>query len=281
MIPVSKVSTMQIRIDCSVLFIWIIAVADCRQTKSRTNDWAAPAFPIRRHAALATVVSQQASAPAAYCRSTRRGKQSGLSCAVPIRLESERIRKRERERFSSAHLIEREIQLQNIHAGIAEDTEISPIGVLLDELANFVFAQSASFGDTRDLQLGITQTDLWIESATGRGNCICRNRLGFTQAIFRAIGGDPFFDRVVQFLRSWPQIAATRTASIVAVACGRGSRVKIFRVRERLAQQFRAADAPVCTGNQAAVGLVAKQQLRNSEHDERIQTAADHCQDER
>src|SRR5438552_15878691 len=133
MIPVSKVSTMQIRIDCSVLFIWIIAVADCRQTKSRTNDWAAPAFPIRRHAALATVVSQQASAPAAYCRSTRRGKQSGLSCAVPIRLESERIRKRECERFSFARLIEREISLQKFPPGSPAQPGTCPTGGLLDK----------------------------------------------------------------------------------------------------------------------------------------------------
>src|SRR5260370_7025638 len=39
-------------------------------------------------------------------------------------------------------------------------------------------------------------------------------------------------------------------------------------------------DAPVCPSNQTAVCLVAKQQLRNSEHDERIQPAADYCQHE-
>ena len=38
-------------------------------------------------------------------------------------------------------LIEREVQLQNIHSGVAENAEIAPIGVLLDEFANFVFAQ--------------------------------------------------------------------------------------------------------------------------------------------
>ena len=94
--------------------------------------------------------------------------------------------------------IECKIQLQNIHAGIAKDTEISPIGVLLDELANFVFAQPANLGGTRDLQLGITQADLWIESAAGCGNRIGWNRLGSAQTIFSAICRYSFFDRIVQ-----------------------------------------------------------------------------------
>ena len=115
-------------------------------------------------------------------------------------------------------LVERKIQLQNIHSGIAEDAEIAPIGVLLDELANFVFAQSPRFSHARNLEFGITQADLWIESAARRGNCIRRHRLGFAQTIFRTIRRYAFFDRVVQFLRSRPQIAAARTGRVVAVA---------------------------------------------------------------
>src|SRR5262249_55337280 len=65
---------------------------------------------------------------------------------------------------SSAELVERKIQLQNIYSGVTKHAEITPIGVLLDELADLVFAQSASFGDARDLELGITQADFWIES---------------------------------------------------------------------------------------------------------------------
>ena len=105
-------------------------------------------------------------------------------------------------------LVEREVQLQNIDSGVTEDAEITPIGVLLDELANFVFAQSPSFSDARDLELGITQADLWIEAATRRSNCIRWHRLGSAQTIFSTIRRYAFFDRIVQFLRSRPQIAA-------------------------------------------------------------------------
>ena len=43
--------------------------------------------------------------------------------------------------FSSVLLVECKIQLQNIDSGVTEDAEITPIGVLLDEFADFVFAQ--------------------------------------------------------------------------------------------------------------------------------------------
>ena len=57
-------------------------------------------------------------------------------------------------------LVEREVQLQNVHSGVAENAEITPIGVLLDEFADFVFAQARAFSHPRELQLGIAQADL-------------------------------------------------------------------------------------------------------------------------
>ena len=71
-------------------------------------------------------------------------------------MESERVRKRKFDLFSSVQLVEREVQLQNIDSGVTEYAEITPIGVLLDESANFVFAQCPSFSDTRDLEFGVT-----------------------------------------------------------------------------------------------------------------------------
>ena len=52
-------------------------------------------------------------------------------------------------------LIECEVQLQNIHSRVAKHPEVAPISVLLNELANFVFAQSPSFSYARKLELGI------------------------------------------------------------------------------------------------------------------------------
>ena len=132
-------------------------------------------------------------------------------------------------------LVEREVQLKYIDSRVAEDAEITPIGVLPDELADFVFAQCPSSSHARDLELCSAQADLRIESAARRGNCIRWNRLRFAQTIFSTIRLDSFFDRIVQFSRSRPQIAAAGTGGIVAVARGGRSRMEIFRVSERLA----------------------------------------------
>src|SRR5262245_24769376 len=101
-------------------------------------------------------------------------------------------------------LVEREVQLQNIDAGLAEHAEITAIDVLLDEFANFVFAQGTSFSDTRDLQLSITHADLWIKAAARSSNCIRRHRLGTAQTIFSTIRRYSTLNGILQFLRSRP-----------------------------------------------------------------------------
>src|SRR5262249_36977345 len=82
-------------------------------------------------------------------------------------LESERTGKRKSGFFSSSVLlVEGQIDLQHVNSGLTEYTDIPPSGVFLDELADFVFAQSSEFSDTRDLELRITEADLWVESTT-------------------------------------------------------------------------------------------------------------------
>src|SRR5262245_22334544 len=106
--------------------------------------------------------------------------------------------------LSSVLLVECEIQLQNIDSGITKDAEITSNRVLLDEFPKSVFVQCPRFSHARNLKLGVTQADLWIESATRRGNCIRRHSLGTVQAVFSTIRRYSFFDRIVQFLRSRP-----------------------------------------------------------------------------
>ena len=108
--------------------------ADYRRTTSRATDWAASPVRVRSAACLAVVSFHYLTCP----------------------MESERVRKRKFDLFSSVQLVEREVQLQNIDSGVTEYAEITPIGVLLDESANFVFAQCPSFSDTRDLEFGVT-----------------------------------------------------------------------------------------------------------------------------
>src|SRR5215471_11091734 len=164
-----------------------------RGTRSRINRGAPTEFRIHRDGALGNAFCHHASGRAANSSRGWPANQSCLSSVAPARIESEQRRKRNYELFSSVLLIECEVQLQNIDAGLTKDAKIASIGILLDELADFVFAQASRLSDTRDLELGIVQANLWIKSATRRGNCIRRHRLASIQAIFRAICSYSFF----------------------------------------------------------------------------------------
>src|ERR1051325_4381773 len=89
--------------------------------------------------------------------------------------------------------------IQDIDSRFTEDAEITSIGILLNQFANFVFAQPAGFSDTPNLEFGIVEADLRVKSATRCGNCIRRHRVGCVQPVFRTINSDALFDRVVQF----------------------------------------------------------------------------------
>ena len=70
---------------------------------------------------------------------------------------------------------------------VTEDAEITAFGVLPDEVANCVFAQSASFGHPWNLDFRIAQADPWIESATRGSHCVRRHGFVVANAVFRAI----------------------------------------------------------------------------------------------
>ena len=147
--------------------------------QARTDHRVAPVFRLPSNAALATVLFHCASHPAANSRSTQHRSQSRLSCSLLAPIESEQTRKRRFAPLSSVLLVECEIQLQNIHSRVTEDSEISSIGVLFHKLPNFVFAQATRFCYAGDLQFRILQTDVRIEPASRSSDCICRDGFGF------------------------------------------------------------------------------------------------------
>ncbi len=52
--------------------------------------------------------------------------------------------------------------------------------------------------------------------------------------------------------------------------------MKIFLSGKALSEQFRAARRPVLVQDQASIGFVVESGLCDAEHDERINSAADH-----
>jgi hypothetical protein len=57
--------------------------------------------------------------------------------------------------------------------------------------------------------------------------------------------------------------------------------VKIFVCAESLCEQLGAAHGSISIQNQAAVGFIVKKRLRDAEHDKRIKSATNDCQDQR
>lgn len=75
------------------------------------------------------------------------------------------------------HLIQSEVQFQNVDAGFAEQAEIALGGVLLDQIAEGGFPQSAFMGDAGDLKIGGGRGDVGIEAGRGCGDEIDGNGL--------------------------------------------------------------------------------------------------------
>ena len=112
----------------------------------------------------------------ANSRSTQLGYQSRLSCSLLAPVESEQTRKRTFDCFSSVQLVQRKVELQNIDSWVAKNPEIASHQCFAPQLADFVFAQATRFCYAGDLQFGVLQTDVRIESAAGSSDCIRRER---------------------------------------------------------------------------------------------------------
>src|SRR6266478_8321889 len=88
------------------------------------------------------------------------------------RKENEDIRPQLLGELVSAEPIEREIQGEHVHAGVSKKSEIATVFVLVNQLAQFLLANAASFGHAWALELGVAQTDVRIEAAAGCGHSI-------------------------------------------------------------------------------------------------------------
>ncbi len=74
-------------------------------------------------------------------------------------------------------LVESEIEFEDVDARFAEQAQLARGDVLLDELANALFAQVAGLGDAGSLEVGGVGGDVGIESGGGGGDQIDGHRL--------------------------------------------------------------------------------------------------------
>ena len=72
---------------------------------------------------------------------------------------------------SLRELVEREVELQHVHAGLAEEAERALVGVVVDELEHLIDGQAPLLGDTRAPGCG-----RWRPRCAGRGPTRTRSR---------------------------------------------------------------------------------------------------------
>ena len=119
-----------------------------------------------------------------YCGPNRRffGPSSSVSFSHPLARRSKRkagglvshpAQVGEPLRANSVRqTIQREIQVEDIHARLADKTERPPLDVLIDQAPNSRLSQAARLGDTRNLIVGIVGRDVGIEAGGGSSHHI-------------------------------------------------------------------------------------------------------------
>ena len=78
------------------------------------------------------------------------------------------------EAISLVNIVQSQIELEDVHSGVTEKAKVFPVSVLADEFTHFLFIQPASFGDARDLQFGVSHTDVGVEPAPGSSDGVRR-----------------------------------------------------------------------------------------------------------
>src|SRR3984893_17686448 len=186
-------------------------------------------------------------------------------------------------RLSGGQMVEREIELQYVHARLAQEPKQATFRVVHDELADAIFGQIARLGNTGHLEKGRLRRDVRIEAGGRGGDQVLRHR---RVRIFLFQGVDVALYAVDQRLVRRPEIRAARIGGVVRrrhglgriVGIGGGRRrrpaVKIFVAGERLTDQ-RGADNLAVLLDQAALRLPGKNDLGNAGYRQRVSQAGD------
>src|SRR5260370_41077439 len=74
-------------------------------------------------------------------------------------------------------LIQLQVQLQNIHARLTEESALAAFGVLRDQLQKLVFSNASGPGDAGNLELGSRRHDMRITACPSRCDQGTRDRL--------------------------------------------------------------------------------------------------------
>ncbi len=88
---------------------------------------------------------------------------------------------------SAARPIEREVQLEHVDSGLAEEPEGALVGVRVDEVEHLIDVEAACGGHSGRLELGVRDRDVRVEPAPRRGHRIDGHRDGCGQTVLVAV----------------------------------------------------------------------------------------------
>ena len=125
-----------------------------------------------------------------------------------------------------------------------------------NEIQHGLERRTARFRDAGRLRQRVRRADLRVEAAGRSGDRVGGNRAGVIRIVFAELRG-VFLQTIGQRRVGGPEVRAAGVRRIIRIL--RGPRMKILRLREILADDFRADDLAVAL-DQAAVGLLVKQQ---------------------
>src|SRR5581483_10492924 len=180
--------------------------------------------------------------------------------------------------LSLTEVVEGQVQVQDVDAGLAKHAGESRAGVLAHETLHHVRAQAARFSDACDLELRVGWANLRVEAAARGGNHSRRHllRRGARVLFEHLVQRVP--DVVDELAVGRAEVGAARVGSVVAPGAGiRRSGMEVARLGEALADQLRADYLPAAH-DEAAIGLPGEGSLRDYIDRERIDDAGHHRQ---
>ena len=172
-------------------------------------------------------------------------------------------------------VVEGEVQVEDIDAWFAEETELARGGVGVDEVSEGGFREVAGLGYARDLVVGGGRGNVGVEAAGGGGDEV------YGDWGFRGVlgGGYTGLDAVDEGLAGGGEVGAAGRGGVVAGAGGGGAAVEVGVAGEGLADEVGADDVSVAR-EEFAVGLLGEEEVVDARDQEGVADAQEDGGDE-
>lgn len=183
-----------------------------------------------------------------------------------------------------------QVYAKDVDHVLAKDTQDLARGVLLDDIPESVLGEAGVLRQLRHLHIGGGGADVWVKARARGRHQVCGQVLHGEVGVLGQEGVDVALDALHQRgVRGAVVIGAGGHARVVAIGLGligigvviigRGTAAHEAGVGEVLAHKCRTHGLPVGV-DQTAVGLMGEDELAHAGHQQGVDKAADHQQDQ-